>query len=116
MNFIKQHSLQERREEALRAIEKYPDRVPIVCERSSNAAKDCPQIDKTKYLVPYDLSVGQFIWVIRKRMHMPPEKALFLFINGSIPTSSSIIGEVYQTHKSEDHFLYITYSLENTFG
>ena len=116
MNFIKQHSLQERREEALRVIEKYPDRVPIVCERSTSAAKDCPLIDKTKYLVPHDLSVGQFIWVIRKRMQLPPEKALYLFINGSIPTSSSIIGEVYQTYKSEDQFLYITYSLENTFG
>ncbi len=116
MNFIKQYSLQDRREEALRVIEKYPDRVPIVCERSKNAAKDCPQIDKTKYLVPHDLSVGQFIWVIRKRMQLPPEKALYLFINGSIPTSSSIMGEVYQTYKSEDQFLYITYALENTFG
>jgi GABA(A) receptor-associated protein len=116
MNFKKQHSLQERRDESLRVLEKYQDRVPIVCERSPTAAKDCPQIDKMKYMVPFDLSIGQFIWVIRKRMHLPPEKALFLFINGFIPTSSSIIGEVYESHKSDDLFLYITYSLENTFG
>ena len=116
MDFKKTRSLQERRDESTRVLEKYPDRVPVICEKSQKASTTCPQIDKSKYLVPFDLSIGQFIWVIRKRMQLPPEKALFLFINGTIPTSSSIIGDVYACYKSDDYFLYITYSLENTFG
>lgn len=38
-----------------------------------------------KYLVPADLTVGQFHYVIRKRIKLAPEKALFLFCSNSIP-------------------------------
>ncbi|KAK7254708.1 formin-like protein [Aureococcus anophagefferens] len=49
------------------------------------------------YLRAADLTVGQFIYVIRKRIKLPPERAIFIF-------------------KDEGGFLYITYSGENTFG
>jgi len=35
--------------------------------------------------VPADLSVGQFTYVIRKRIRLPPEKAIFIFVNNYIP-------------------------------
>jgi GABA(A) receptor-associated protein len=49
-------------------------------------------------------------------MQLPHEKALFLFINGFIPSTSQHIGDIYSFHKDQDGFLYITYSYENTFG
>jgi GABA(A) receptor-associated protein len=49
-------------------------------------------------------------------MQLPPEKALFLFINGFIPSTSQHIGDIYSFHKDQDGFLYIIYSYENTFG
>ena len=73
-------------------------------------------IDKNKYLVPPDLTIGQFLYVIRKRIKLTPEKSIFLFINNSIPSSSKIISQLYKDHKNEDGFLYIIYSGENTFG
>jgi GABA(A) receptor-associated protein len=114
--FKKSYSSRDRWNESTRVLEKYPDRTPIICERSKSAGADCPFIDKNKYLVPNGLSVGQFIYIIRKRMNLPSEKALFLFINGTIPPTSSMIGSVYACHKDSDGFLYVTYSLENTFG
>lgn len=116
MNFQKEYSLQDRLEETSKIIQKYPERIPIICERSSLASSDCPNIDKNKYLVNKDLSVGQFIYVIRKRINIPSEKALFIFINGFIPSSSQCLGDIYFFHKEQDGFLYITYSYENTFG
>jgi len=73
-------------------------------------------IDKKKYLVPSDLTCGQFVYVIRKRLKLPAEKAIFLFVNGSIPPTAAMLNTVYEQHKDKDGFLYISYSDENVFG
>ena len=74
---------EKRKSEAERIRAKYPDRVPVICEKADRS--DIPDIDKKKYLVPADLTVGQFHYVIRKRIKLAPEKALFLFCSNSIP-------------------------------
>lgn len=74
---------EKRKSEAERIRAKYPDRVPVICEKADRS--DIPDIDKKKYLVPADLTVGQFHYVIRKRIQLAPEKALFLFCSNSIP-------------------------------
>ena len=76
-------TLDSRKMEAERILKKYPDRIPVICEK--HAQSDVPDIDKTKYLVPMDLNVGQFIYVVRKRLKLAPEKALFLFVDGMLP-------------------------------
>jgi GABA(A) receptor-associated protein len=73
-------------------------------------------IDKKKYLVPADLTCGQFVYVIRKRLKLPPEQAIQLFINGIIPSTAALLNTIYEEHKDEDGFLYISYCGENTFG
>lgn len=116
MSFKSRYSFNDRWSEANRVIYKYPERVPIICERSNTAPRDCPDIDKNKYLVPRDLTIGQFLYVIRKRMKLPSEKAIFIFINGAIPPSYHMLGNIYESYKDNDSFLYIQYSFENTFG
>jgi len=115
-NFKNSYNINERWCESNRVLEKYPDRIPIICEPSKNLSHNDIIIDKNKFLVPFDFTIGQFIYVIRKRMKLPTEKAIFLFINGFIPASSQMIGNIYKYHKEPDGFLYITYSFENTFG
>jgi GABA(A) receptor-associated protein len=78
-------------------------------------------------------------FVIRKRIKLPPESAMFLFIKDHLPqkgacmlnkkslgncglipffsfSPASLMSTVYEEEKDEDGFLYITYSGENTFG
>jgi GABA(A) receptor-associated protein len=114
--FKSEFSLNQRKNESARVLAKYPDRVPIICERSHTADHTCPNIDKKKYLVPNDLTLGQFLYVIRKRLKLSPEKALFLFVNNKIPASTVLIGNLYAINKDSDNFLYVTYAQENTFG
>jgi GABA(A) receptor-associated protein len=38
-----------------------------------------------RYLVPADLTVGQFVYVIRKRIKLSPEKAIFIFVKNVLP-------------------------------
>jgi len=113
---FRDHPFEKRQKEASNVRSKYPDRVPVICERSKQC-KDIPQVDKRKYLVPSDLTIGQFIYIIRKRMALDSAKALFLFVNDSVlvPTSANI-NSIYDQYHDNDGFLYITYSGENTFG
>ena len=94
---------------------KYPGKIPIFVTRASSA-RDMPDLPKHKFLAPSHLSVGQFIWVIRRQMTLPPEKALFVFVNNTLPTSSTFLSELYTNHKSQDGALRMTYTSENTFG
>lgn len=115
-DFKNKHSFESRKEEATRILNKYPERIPIICEKCEKKNMSVPKLDKTKYLVPCDLNVGQFMFVLRKRMKLPSEQAIFLFVNGSIPSSSALVTELYDQHKDTDGFLYVSYSGENTFG
>ncbi|XP_071714088.1 autophagy-related protein 8C-like [Rutidosis leptorrhynchoides] len=106
--------LEKRRAESSRIREKYPDRVPVIVERAEKS--DIPDIDKKKYLVPADLTIGQFVYVVRKRINLTPEKAIFVFINNMLPPTAALMSAMYEEHKDEDGFLYMSYSGENTFG
>ena len=112
--FKKEHKLEKRKSEAQRIRAKYPDRIPVICEK--HAGSEIPDIDKKKYLVPADLTVGQFVYVIRKRIKLSPEKAIFVFINNQLPPTATLMSVIYDKQKDEDGFLYVTYSGENTFG
>ncbi|ONI06646.1 hypothetical protein PRUPE_5G072400 [Prunus persica] len=69
-----------------------------------------------QYLVPADLTVGQFVYVIRKRIKLSAEKAIFIFVDNVLPPTGAIMSAIYEEKKDEDGFLYVTYSGENTFG
>jgi GABA(A) receptor-associated protein len=80
-----------------------------------------------------DLTVGQFVYVIRKRIKLAPEKAIFIFVDEVLPPTAALMSAIYEEHKcvschyasvaahlvanrDEDNFLYVSYSGENTFG
>jgi GABA(A) receptor-associated protein len=96
-------------------LEKYPDRVPLIIQ-PSKTDRDAYPIDKSKYITPRDLTLLQLQQIIRKRIHFPAEKAMFMFINNKIFPITSIIGPVYDANKDTDGFLYVTYCQESTFG
>lgn len=106
---------EKRKEEADRIVKKYKDKVPIIVEKSANS-KQTPNIDKNKFLVPNDLTLAQFIFIIRKRIRINPEQGLFVFIDNKLPNSSELMISLYEEYANADGMLYISYSIENTFG
>lgn len=108
------HSFENRSKESKKITDKYPDRIPVIVEKQESS--DVVDIDKNKFLVPCDLTVGQFVYVIRKRMKMPPEKAIFIFVNNQIPMQSAFMSSIYDQYRDNDGFLYVKYAGENTFG
>ena len=109
-------SFEQRFGESKKIMEKYPDRVCIFVEKS-NECEHLITLDRNKYLVPNSLSISQFIYVIRKRICIPKEKALFFYTkNKFLLSGSACMNEIYNKHKDDDGFLYITYTGENCFG
>ena len=96
----------------------------MICEKADRT--DIPTIDKKKYLVPsvcaiytssilysdhrvwstevdmlviQDLTVGQFVYVIRKRIKLAPEKAIFIFVDEVLPPTAALMSAIYEEHK-----------------
>mmetsp|Transcript_2563 Transcript_2563/g.7632 ORF Transcript_2563/g.7632 Transcript_2563/m.7632 type:complete len:128 (-) Transcript_2563:328-711(-) len=106
--------------EARRILEKYPDRIPVICERAARST--LPDIEKKKFLVPGTMLCGEFKYVIHKHLSqnvasaLGADQTIYLFASGSSPRTGALLSEVYDQHKASDGFLYLTYSAENTLG
>jgi GABA(A) receptor-associated protein len=96
--------------------QKYPDKVPVFVTKANINDNDIPNLPKNKFLVSRSLTVGNFIYIIRRNIKLPPEKAMFLFVGNTLPTTSSTINEIYGLYKGEDGTLRMTYTSESTFG
>lgn len=55
-SFKEEHGFEKRKAESEKIREKYPDRIPVIVEKVERS--DIDDIDKKKYLVPSDLTVG----------------------------------------------------------
>ena len=123
--FKDEHPFEKRKAEAERIRQKYADRIPVsssihtvllypsvplrtrhftddvvtqvICEKVEKS--DIATIDKKKYLVPADLTVGQFVYVIRKRIKLSPEKAIFIFVDEVLPPTAALMSSIYEEHK-----------------
>jgi len=114
IRFKLKYTLNQRKAEAFKIRSKYSDRIPIIVEKRENDS--LPNLVKTKYLAPDDMTIGQFVYVIRKKIELKPEQAIYLFINNKLPSTSALLSTVYDQDKDEDGFLYIQVASENTFG
>ena len=110
--FKKTVTLEKRQEQSRLIMEKYPNRIPIICDVS----KTLPYLDKHKYLIPDDLTSETFMYIIRKRITLKPEYAMYFFVGDKLLQANNYMSEIYRKHKDEDGFLYIYVCPESTFG
>ncbi|XP_015267672.1 PREDICTED: microtubule-associated proteins 1A/1B light chain 3C-like [Gekko japonicus] len=96
---------------------KFPNKRPVILERYPKE-KILPVMNKVKFLVPEDLTMGQFVSIIRNRMSIGSTQAFYFLAdnNRSMVNMSATMSEVYSRYKDEDGFLYMTYASQETFG
>ena len=101
---------------------KYPDKVPVVINRAKSS-KNLKDLGTIKYLIQDYITVGQFIYILRKRIELKHEEALYLYaVDGSSKKEYALTGNadlisVYNEYKNkEDGVLYLKYAGENVFG
>lgn len=93
---------------------KYPDKVPVIVSKATDSK--LPEIQQRRYLVHGDAKVGQFLLLIRQRVKLKHEQALFFLINGNVlaPVSKTM-RQLYDDH-AVDRVLHLVFREENTFG
>lgn len=120
-----QRTLPRRRlcEEARRMKTRYPDRVPVLCERCAGARSDLPDMERNKFAVPDSMLFGEFKYIVHKQITqssrgLPVDETIYLFVgeSGVQPRTSAMMGDLYKLHGTEDSFLYVRYTAENTLG
>ena len=101
--------------EAARVRERFPDRVLIVITR--RAITD-PKMDKSKFVVPRDLTIGNLLLVVRRRVMLRSSDALFLFPVESkqMLSAATTVGQAADAHAERSGVLYLGYTQENAFG
>ncbi|XP_078412499.1 microtubule-associated protein 1 light chain 3 gamma-like [Cetorhinus maximus] len=105
-----------RKEESTSIRSKYPQKTPVIVERYPGE-RHLKTLDKTKFLVPQDVTVSHFITVIRNRLFLTPNQAFYLVVkNRSLSNMSTTIAELDQEFKDSDGFLYICYASQEMFG
>ncbi|XP_004085427.1 microtubule-associated proteins 1A/1B light chain 3C [Oryzias latipes] len=114
--FKQRKSFATRKQEVAGIKSKFPNKIPVIIERYDKE-RFLPPLDKTKFLVPHELTMTQFVTIIRNRMALLPSQAFYLLINSSgLPSMSLTMAQVYKDHQDEDGFLYMTYASQEMFG
>ena len=90
--------------------EKHPNYIPIIL------TSDC-SLDKYKYLINKEMTVGNLMCYIRQRNKLNHFEAYFVFADNILLQQSQTIQQVYDLYANkENNFLFLTIKKENTFG
>ncbi len=124
--YKKKYTIEERKSETSRVRNKYTDKIPVIIIKDPSSKLN--NITKEKYLVPFDLTIGQFMSIVRQKTSIGQEQAINIFLidynNNTIlaPTSVSFESLYLQyvekeiNHKNYDGYIYLIYTGENVFG
>lgn len=113
--FQMRYTFNERKMESERLRHKFPDYIPLIIESSDTHRT--AQLEKPRQLFKSCVEISQIIISIRRQIKLNEKEALFLFVaNRVVPSLTRTICELYNEYADKDGFLYITYSVENTYG
>jgi GABA(A) receptor-associated protein len=113
------HFSKKKIEEILR---KYPDRIPIVISSKSFKSHDI-----NRFIVPVDMTINQFMLILRNKTKLKEMEAIFIFVkdgnsknkdntNEIIAPVSETLGSLYDKYKDEKLVLNLFYEKEAVFG
>lgn len=98
---------------------RYQTKVPVLVFRDPKAT-DIPLLARHKFIVPGDITMGEFMSEVRRHFisELHPGQGIFVFVNhDTLPSLQADMQTIYQRYGDiDDGFLYITYTGENSFG
>ena len=107
--------LEERKSRLAKLLEKSPNKIPIVFDRHPQSK--LPDASSIKFISTRNLKLSYFTNQLRSALKMPAECALFFSSSKSkIVKQDVLLGELYDSVKHEDGFLYLEYREVESFG
>jgi GABA(A) receptor-associated protein len=126
ISYKNNHTIEERKSETLKIKNKYSDKIPVIVTKDHLSQLN--NITKEKYLVPFNMTIGQFMSVIREKTSIGQEQAINIFLidynnNNILASTSASFESLYVqyvekeiNHKNYDGYIYLIYTGENVFG
>jgi GABA(A) receptor-associated protein len=126
ISYKNNHTIEERKSETLKIKNKYSDKIPVIVTKDPSSQLN--NITKEKYLVPFDMTIGQFMSVIREKTSIGQEQAINIFLidynnNNILASTSASFESLYIQYvekeinnKNYDGYIYLIYTGENVFG
>lgn len=107
--------LDERQTQAFRLVKRFPERLPVIVDRAN---RNAPKLDRNKYIINAHDTLSQVIYLLRKRLKLNPQQAVFFFSDDNLLSGNMTISQIrhLSSLKHGDGFTYLFYSLEDTFG
>jgi GABA(A) receptor-associated protein len=94
--------------------EKFHDRVPTVLNDNTG---DFLKSEKGRFLLDKDITLGQFMAMLRKKNKIEPHEAIYVYCDNLLPKSNTSMIDLWVDYRDvDDNILYLTCSKENTFG
>lgn len=112
-DYKQKKTFEDRKHESEIIIKKYPNKIPVIINECSEELRDRL---KRKMLIEMDMTVGQYMHTLRIKFHIKPEESLLIFVDGTMPPSTTLMSYLYDKYKDKDGFLYISILKENVFG
>lgn len=101
--FRERKSLSSRIEEVQGIRTKFPNKVPVIVERF-HKERTLVQLDKSKFLVPQELTMSQFVTIIRNRMSLNSNQAFYLLIDDKgIASMSMTLGNKFLSNSTDGY-------------
>ncbi|KAK4294638.1 hypothetical protein Pmani_032752 [Petrolisthes manimaculis] len=63
-----------RKQEVANIRSKFPNKIPVIVERYGRESS-LPLLDKTRFLVPQELTMSQFVTILRNRMQLQTKRS-----------------------------------------
>ena len=117
LSFKEKVTYDERVKECQNMLDLYPDKISMIVERSPRASSSTPYLHKRKFLAAKDMSLFEFLIVVRNRFNIRDSQTILFFVNDTTLLPQTMpLSEVYNQYRDHDGFVYLKYSTENTFG
>lgn len=115
-NYRERTPLEKRKTEFEKTSAKFPKYVPVIVENSLTDTV-IPQLKHTKFLAGKNITVGQFLTLVRNRVNLKSDQAIFIFINNTLPPLGKLMSEIQKEFADPiDGFVYFLLAGESVFG